>query len=70
MAKVRVQAAELQVQESLDDVMTKVANADAGVHRAGVRVSAPGWITLTDATVPNRELYVQVGQIGYLHEDD
>ncbi len=70
MAKVRVQAAELHVQETLEDVMTRVANADEGVNRAGVRVTAPGWITLTDATAPNRELYVQAAQIGYVHEDD
>lgn len=70
MAKVRVQAAELHVHESVEDVLSRVANAAQGVRIGGARVTAPGWILLTDATVPNRQLFVQAAQIGYVHEDD
>ena len=69
MAKVRVQAAELSVLESVEDVMTRVSNAAEGLQVEGSQVAGPGWISLTDART-NRELYVQVGQIGYVGEDD
>jgi hypothetical protein len=70
MAKIRVQAAELHVGESVEDVLSRVANADQGIRMGGARVSPPGWILLTDATVPNRQMYVQAAQIGYVHDDD
>jgi hypothetical protein len=73
MAVIRIQAEKLHVQESVEDVHQRVANADTGVHRAGRQVTASGWITLTDAdadaSTPNREIYVQVSQIGYVRED-
>jgi hypothetical protein len=71
-ASVRVQAAELRVLESVDDVHQKVSNAVAGVQRAGVRVTASGWGVLTDAdkdaSDPRREVYIQASQIGYVRE--
>jgi hypothetical protein len=70
MAKVRVQGAELNVHESVEEVLSRVANAVQGVRMGGARVTAPGWIVLTDATISNRQLYVQAVQIGYVHEDD
>ena len=68
MAKVRIQGSELHVRESVEDVLSQVADAGQGV--GGGRANPPGWIVLTDANVPSRQLFVQAVQIGYVHQDD
>ena len=47
MTRMLVGDKELEVEEDLDLVWTRINNSRDGVTQGGVRITAPGWIIVT-----------------------
>jgi hypothetical protein len=65
MTRMLVGDKELEVEEDLDLVWTRINNSRDGVTQGGVRITAPGWIIVT-APALEGPVYVQASNIGYV----
>ena len=64
MTRVLVGDKELEAQEKTDDVWTRISSSGNGVRHAGMRITPPGWISLSSTELG--DLIVQVSSIGYV----
>lgn len=72
MSLVKLGGDEIRVRESGEEVLRRCAQADTGISIAGMRVSPPGWINLTNAEtdlVGTDHMYVQVSGIAWVRDE-
>jgi hypothetical protein len=69
MARILLDAVEIEVTEDVEGLMSKIVNSRDGLRRGSGAIIAPsGWVIVTAAGT-GEEIYVQVGRIGYVRED-
>jgi hypothetical protein len=69
MARILLDAVEIEVTEDVEALMSKIVNSRDGLRRGSGAIIAPsGWVIVT-ASGTGEEIYVQVGRIGYVRED-
>jgi hypothetical protein len=68
MARILLDATEIDVTEDVEETLNRIVNARDGLRRgSGAIVAPPGWVILT--APDTSEIYVQVARISYVRED-
>jgi hypothetical protein len=69
MARILLDGTEINVGESLEEVLARLVNSKDGMRAGNGQITAPpGWITLTELGT-GEELFVQAVRLGYVRED-
>lgn len=69
MARILLDDTEIEVSESVEDILAKIVSSRDGLRLGGGAIVAPaGWLVAT-ASGSHDEVYVQVARIGCVRDD-
>jgi hypothetical protein len=69
MARILLDATEVDVAEDVEEILNRIVNSRDGLRLgSGTIIAPPGWVHLT-AMVTEEPIYVQVARIGFVRGD-